>query len=142
MTHLLRFNGTVQVYSRPGYETISEIEKKLKHALLHATHGDLTTNIPIRLLEVDFSDYDCNLYCLKCLMEIDEKDYYKGNPDYQDLHDFFIVGIPQYEFQLDNLETVHAEFYIGPAIPGKLEELILATIEPVKPNIPVAPVIP
>lgn len=89
----------------------------LRTALLNATRGDLITVVPFTLKQIDFSNYNenDNTYYVKCLVEVDENDYQMETPHYQDLRDFYVIGIPTFDYQIEENcepERMCGEFWL------------------------------
>lgn len=83
----------------------------LRTALLCATRGNNKTVIPFTLKQIDFSNYNEYeyTYYVKCFVEVDKHDYDIRSTHYQDLRDFYVTGIPLFDFQVGD-ESASNEF--------------------------------
>lgn len=92
-------NKNNDTWSIHDQKTLTEI---LSLALLKATRGDLKTIVPFTLKQINFADYNeyDYTYYVRCLVEVDENDYDIGSTHYQDLVDFYVSGIPLFDFQV------------------------------------------
>jgi hypothetical protein len=101
-------NGSWKTHSK---KTLTEIIRK---SLLEAKRDGYDTKVPFILKDIDLTNYDKKefTYYVKCLVEVDENVYNIKNASFQDLSDFYLPGIPTFDFQVNDNYDLSCEMYL------------------------------